>query len=66
MNFENIDTTAEWYDKNCVDTFTLFGDRLYWLTGDYMLCDDYAVHVFFYNKNMVEEENGRWIISIPS
>ena len=54
MNFENIDTTAEWYDKNCVDTFTLFGDRLYWLTGDYMLCDDYAVHVFFYNKNIIE------------
>ena len=70
MNFENIDTTAEWYDKNCVDTFTLFGDRLYWLTGDYMLCDDYAVHVFFYNKNIIENngfdqpyamvEEGKW------
>ena len=53
MKFPTIDTSAPWYDKNSVDTFTLFGEKLYWLTGDYMLLDDYAVHVIFFNKNLV-------------
>lgn len=55
MKFDNIDTTAEWYDKNCVDTFTLFKNKLYWLTGDYMLSDDYAVHVIYYNKDIISD-----------
>ena len=52
-NFSTIDTSSPWYDQNSVDTFTLFGEKLYWLTGDYMLLDDYAVHVIFFNKNLV-------------
>ena len=51
--FPTIDTSAPWYDQNSVDTFTLFGEKLYWLTGDYMLLDDYAVHVIFFNKDLV-------------
>ena len=53
LNFSTIDTSSPWYDQNSVDTFTLFGEKLYWLTGDYMLLDDYAVHVIFFNKNLV-------------
>ncbi len=53
LNFPTIDTSSPWYDQNSVDTFTLFGEKLYWLTGDYMLLDDYAVHVIFFNKDLV-------------
>ncbi|MBR5312768.1 MAG: hypothetical protein IKU40_07795 [Clostridia bacterium] len=51
--FPTLDTSSPWYDQNSVETFTLFGEKLYWLTGDYMLLDDYAVHVIFFNKNLV-------------
>ena len=51
--FPTIDTSSPWYDQNSVETFTLFGEKLYWLTGDYMLLDDYAVHVIFFNKDLV-------------
>ena len=54
-NFETIDVESPWYDKNCTDTFTLFGNKLYWLTGDYMLCDDYAVHLIYFNKRIVTD-----------
>ena len=55
MNFETIDVTSPWYDQNSVNTFTLLnGTKLYWLTGDYMTCDDYAVHLIYFNKGLLE------------
>ncbi|MBR5680501.1 MAG: hypothetical protein IKX19_07580, partial [Clostridia bacterium] len=51
--FENLDVTSPWWDENFTDTFTLFGDRLYFLSGDYQLNDDYAVCPIYFNKAIV-------------
>lgn len=55
MNFDTIDVTNSWWDKNFVDTFTLFGNRLYWLAGDYELGDDYAVCPIYFNKRILTD-----------
>ncbi len=70
--FENLDIDSPWWDKNFVDTFRLFGSRLYFLSGDYQLADDYAVCPIYFNKAIVADagleqpyelvREGRWTI----
>ena len=70
--FENLDIESPWWDKNFVNTFRLFGSRLYFLSGDYQLADDYAVCPIYFNKAIVADagleqpyelvREGRWTI----
>ncbi len=70
MNY--LDTTNSWWDKNIVDTFTLFKSKLYWISGDINVFDDFAVEVLFTNKTILEENGfeipykdvieGKWTI----
>ncbi len=67
-----LDTTHTWWDKNIVDDFTLFGDRLYWITGDINFVDDYAVEAVFFSMSLCDDhgltypyalvEEGKWTI----
>ena len=50
MNVEN-----PWWDKNIVDDFTLFGDRLYWIAGDINFVDDYAVEAVFFSRSLCDD-----------
>ena len=61
MDIDTIDVTNSWWDKNIVDTFTLFKSKLYWITGDINVFDDFAVEVIFANKSILED-NG---LSLP-
>ena len=47
-----IDVSDSWWDHNIVDSFTLFGDRLYWLAGDFNIFDDFAVESLYFNKKI--------------
>ena len=70
--FENLDIESPWWDKNFTDTFLLFGSRLYFLSGDYQLNDDYAVCPIYFNKAIVTDagldlpyelvREGKWTI----
>lgn len=44
-----------WWDKNIVDDFTLFGDRLYWIAGDINFVDDYAVEAVFFSMSLCDD-----------
>lgn len=44
-----------WWDKNIVDDFTLFGDRLYWIAGDINFVDDYAVEAVFFSISLCDD-----------
>ena len=67
-----IDTANPWWDKNIVNTFTLWGSKLYWITGDINVFDDFAVEVLFTNKSILEQNGfelpykdvleGKWTI----
>ena len=50
MNVEN-----RWWDKNIVNTFTIYGNVLYVLTGDINYYDDYSVQAVLFNKSMSDE-----------
>lgn len=60
-NISTMDVTNSWWDKNIVDTFTLFNSKLYWISGDINVFDDFAVEVIFSNKSILEQ-NG---LSMP-
>lgn len=51
-SISTLDLTQPWWDKNEVDTFTLY-DKLYWLCGDINIGDDNATQVMYFNKNML-------------
>lgn len=58
LNFYGIDTMNmknPWWDEHIVDTFTIFGNRLYALSGDINYYDDYAVQAILFNKKMCDE-----------
>ncbi len=61
MNIDTMDVTNPWWDKNIVDTFTLFNSKLYWISGDINVFDDFAVEVIYANKTLLEN-NG---LSLP-
>ena len=69
---DHLDTSNPWWDKNIVDTFTLFNSKLYWITGDINVFDDFAVEVLFTTKSILEQNGfelpyndvleGKWTI----
>ena len=52
---DHLDTSNPWWDKNIVETFTMFNSKLYWITGDINVFDDFAVEVLFTNKSILEQ-----------
>ena len=54
-NIQTLDTTNPWWDKNIVDTFTVFGDKLYFISGDINIFDDFAVEVIYFNKQLCDD-----------
>lgn len=51
-----LDTSNAWWDKNVVDSFTLFDDhRLYFISGDINFFDDYACEVLYFNKSLADD-----------
>lgn len=50
-----LDVTNPWWDKNIVDDFTLFGNRLYWIAGDINFVDDYAVEAIFFSRSLCDD-----------
>ena len=77
-NDENIrnqvktEVTAGTTDYDIVETFTMFNSKLYWITGDINVFDDFAVEVLFTNKSILEQNGfelpykdvleGKWTI----
>lgn len=69
---DHLDTSNPWWDKNIVDAFTLWNSKLYWISGDINVYDDFAVEVLFANKTILEENGfglpyqdvleGKWTI----
>ncbi len=67
-----LDTTNPWWDKNIVDNFNVFDNRLYFLSGDINIFDDFAVEVIFFNKQLCDDNSmtypygdvieGKWTI----
>ena len=75
LNLKNISairTDDFWWDRNIVDSFTLFGSKLYWISGDINIYDDYAVEVIYFNKQVCADNameypygtvlEGKWTI----
>ncbi|MBQ7312099.1 MAG: hypothetical protein IJW81_00775 [Clostridia bacterium] len=54
-NIASIDTSDLWWDKNIVDNFTLFGSKLYFISGDINIFDDFAVEVIYFNKRLCDD-----------
>ncbi len=71
-NIREIDTNDFWWDANIVEAFTLFGNKLYWISGDLNIFDDFAAEVVFFNKEICTDsgmdfpyslvEEGKWTI----
>ena len=69
---DHLDISNPWWDKNIVDTFTMFNSKLYWITGDINVFDDFAVELLFTNKSILEQNGfelpykdvleGKWTI----
>ncbi len=69
MNPEN-----RWWDENIVDTFTIYGDRLFVIAGDINYYDDYSVQAVLFNKDLMDElnlpypyeaaRNGTWTVDM--
>lgn len=69
---DHLDTSNPWWDKKIVETFTMFNSKLYWITGDINVFDDFAVEVLFTNKSILEQNGfelpykdvleGKWTI----
>ena len=55
--WDNIDTTAEWWDQNFVDQMTLNG-HLYFLNGEYSRLDNQMTHAIAFNKDMCGQYEG--------
>ena len=51
-NISTINTDDYWWDRNIVDSFTMFGSKLYWISGDLNIFDDFAAEVIFFNKQL--------------
>ena len=49
-----IDIDMPWWDKNCTETFTLYG-KSYITIGDISTTEDRFVRCIFFNKNLAEQ-----------
>ena len=56
-DIETFDPKNEWWDQQYVDTFTFKHSKLFTITGDYLMMDEMAGEVIFYNNQMVENFN---------
>jgi len=54
-NISTMDVSNPWWDKNIVDSFTLFDSKLYFISGDLNFLDDYAVEVIYFNKQLMDD-----------
>lgn len=54
-NIPTLDSENAWWDENIVDSFTLFDDRLYFISGDINFFDDYACEVLYFNKSLADD-----------
>ncbi|MFA6947994.1 MAG: hypothetical protein WCQ72_03355 [Eubacteriales bacterium] len=57
MNLNDVGTlnlSDAWWDANIVNNFTLFGDTLYQISGDFNFFDDYASAGLLINKKLCE------------
>ncbi len=73
-SIDPIDTTHPWWDKMIVDSFTLFDSRLYWISGDFNILDDYAAEAVFFNKKLCDDydlaypydavREGKWTVDM--
>lgn len=76
-NFYEIDSMNmknRWWDEQIVDTFTIYGNKLYVLSGDINYYDDYAVQIVLFNKDMCDTikreypyqavRDGKWTIDM--
>lgn len=71
-SINSIDTSHSWWDKNIVESFTLFDSKLFWISGDINFLDDYAAEVIFFNKVLCDNlgfeapyqsvRDGSWVI----
>jgi hypothetical protein len=71
-NIATINTDDFWWDRNIVDSFTMFGTKLYWISGDLNIFDDFAAEVIFFNKQLCADNGmefpyslvleGKWTI----
>lgn len=55
-NFRKIDSmdlSAPWWDQNTISNYSYKNTLLYALCGDYMIFDDYALPVIFFNKKVI-------------
>ena len=69
----HLQLDAEWWDHNAVETYTL-QDRLYFITGDYVLYDKQRVLILYYNRTLAESLDirdlyttvfdGKWTIDL--
>lgn len=58
LNYYNIDTMNlenKWWDKHIIDAFTMYGNKLYTLSGDINYYDDYAVEIVIFNHNICKD-----------
>ncbi len=63
-----------WWDENIVNTFTIYGNRLFVIAGDINYYDDYSVQAVLFNKPLMDELNltypyeaareGKWTIDM--
>ena len=56
-NIQSMELTNRWWDKQIVDAFTMYGDKLYTLSGDINYYDDYAVEIMLFNKQICTDLN---------
>ena len=71
---ETMDTGHRWWDEQIVDTFTMYGNKLYVLSGDINYYDDYAVQIMLFNKDLCDTINreypyqavrdGKWTVDM--
>lgn len=54
-NISTMDSSNAWWDSNVVNNFTLFDDRLYFISGDINFFDDYACEVLYFNKSLADQ-----------
>lgn len=53
-NIDSIDMTHDWWDQQLISDLTMFGNKLYAMSGDAFAFDDYSVALFIFNKEMIE------------
>ena len=77
MSFYDVGSIGlenNWWDQKIVNSFTIYGDKLYVLTGDINFYDDYSVQLILFNKGICDElkfeypyqavRDGKWTLDM--